>query len=165
MLGTSANRSASPLIRKLRTQGVDLRICKPISYRKHLRICGKKIQIYRESAKQQHPWDRFLAISKKLRFYGSMYRQIWVDVFIKYNTSLPSSAAMEQVFFIDAAIPTAKRANLTSRNFPLHVAQDDFDDMPSKSSKQIGCRPTKIFYLSLSFEFLALLIVFLKCIF
>ena len=54
VLGTSANRSASPQIRKLRTQGFGLRICGPISYRKHLRICGKKIEIYRKSANQQH---------------------------------------------------------------------------------------------------------------
>ena len=33
VLGTSANRSASPQIRKLRTQGFGLRICGPISYR------------------------------------------------------------------------------------------------------------------------------------
>ena len=37
------------LIRKLRTQGLGFRICEPISYRKHLRICGKKIEIYRKS--------------------------------------------------------------------------------------------------------------------
>ena len=27
------------------------------------------------------------AISKKIRFYDSMHRQIWVDVFLMYNTS------------------------------------------------------------------------------
>ena len=44
VLGTSANRSTSLQIRKLRTQGFGLRICGPISYRKHLRICGKKME-------------------------------------------------------------------------------------------------------------------------
>ena len=44
MLGTSANQSANPQIRKLQTQGFGLRICKPISHRKHLRICGKKLK-------------------------------------------------------------------------------------------------------------------------
>ena len=29
-------------------------------------ICGKKIEIYGKSAKQQHRWDRFFAISKKI---------------------------------------------------------------------------------------------------
>ena len=68
VLGTSANRSASPQIRKLRTQGFGLRICEPISYRKHLRICGKKIKIYRKSANQQHLWDRFCNFQKNNMF-------------------------------------------------------------------------------------------------
>ena len=68
VLGTSANRSASPEIRKLRTQGFGLRICEPISYRKHLWICGKKIKIYRKSANQQHLWDRFCNFQKNNMF-------------------------------------------------------------------------------------------------
>ena len=70
---------------------------------------GKKLK---STAKQQHRWDRFFAIYKKIRFYSSMYRKIWVDVFIKYNISLPSSAAAERLFSMDAAILTAKRPSL-----------------------------------------------------
>ena len=35
-----------------------------------------------------------------LVFYviGSMYRQSWVDIFINYNTPLPSPAAVERYF-------------------------------------------------------------------
>ena len=76
MLGTSANRSTNPQIRKLRTQGFGLRICEPISYRKLLRIWGRKIEIYRKSANQQHRWDRFFPIFKNIRFYDKMYPQI-----------------------------------------------------------------------------------------
>ena len=61
MLGTSANRPASPQIRKLRTQGLGLRICEPISYRKHLRICGTKLK---STANPQHHWDRFCNFQK-----------------------------------------------------------------------------------------------------
>ena len=50
----------------------------------------------------------FFASSKNLRFYGSMYRQIWVDVIIKYNISLPRSSAVERLFFRGAAILIAK---------------------------------------------------------
>ena len=66
----------SPQVRKLRTQGLGLRICEPISYRKHLHICGKKIEIYRKFANQQHQWDRFCNFQKKIRFYDSIYGQI-----------------------------------------------------------------------------------------
>ena len=46
-----------------------------------------------------------------------MYRQIWADVFIKRNTPLPSSFAVERLFSLGAAILAAKRVSLTSRNF------------------------------------------------
>ena len=66
-----------PLIRNLRIQSFGLRICKPISHRKHLRICSKKIETYRKSANQQ---DCFFAISPKILFtiqcidrFGQMY--------------------------------------------------------------------------------------------
>ena len=84
-----------------------------------------------------------------MRFYSSMYRQSREDVFMKYNTLLPSSASLEQLFDMGAAILTAKRTSLTSRNFQWlvflkgnlvflkwqGVAQDDFDGRPSTSSK------------------------------
>ena len=59
-----------PQVRKLVTQGLGLWIFKPISYRKHLRICGKKIDIYRKFSNQQHHWDRFCNFQKNtfLRF-------------------------------------------------------------------------------------------------
>ena len=94
-----------PQIRKLRTQGLGLRICEPISYLKHLRICVKKIEMYRKSTTSL---GSFLQFPKKIRFYNSMYRQIWVNVFTKYNTPSPSSSAVERLFPRDAAILTAK---------------------------------------------------------
>ena len=107
MLGTSANRSASLQIRKLRTQDLGFRICESISYRKHLRICGKKLK---STANLQinNITGIVSAISKKIRFYDSMYRQIWVDVFLKYNSLSPRSSFVERLFSRGAAILTAK---------------------------------------------------------
>ena len=64
VLGTSANRSTSLQIRKLRTQGLSLRIWELISFRNHSRIGGKKIEIYGKSANQQYQWDRFCNFQK-----------------------------------------------------------------------------------------------------
>ena len=52
-------RWALPQIGKLRTWGFGFRICESISCRKHLRICGKKVEIYRKSVNQQHCWQRW----------------------------------------------------------------------------------------------------------
>ena len=78
-----------------------------------------------------------------------MHRQIWVDVFLKYNTLSPSSFTVERLFSRGAAILTAKWVGLRSRNFQRlvfvkenldflkwqRVAQDDYDDMSSTFSK------------------------------
>ena len=77
-----------------------------------------------------------------------MYRQIWVDVFLKYNILSPSSSVVEQLFSRGAAILAAKGVGLRRKNFQRlvfvkenldvlkwqRVAQD-FDDMPSTFSE------------------------------
>ena len=58
VLGTSANCTLKVLIYK------------PISFRKHLLICGKK---FKSTTNQQHRWDRFFAISKKSMFFAVQF--------------------------------------------------------------------------------------------
>ena len=67
----------------------------------------KKIEIYRKFANQQHYWDR-LCNFKTIRYYHSMSRQIWVDVFQNYNTLSSSFSAVERLFSRGAAILSAK---------------------------------------------------------
>lgn len=45
------------------------------------------------------------------------YRGVWVDFFIKYNTPLPSSAAVERLFSTAGDVLSAKRSSLDEVNF------------------------------------------------
>ena len=111
-------------------------------------MCGfavKKIENYRKSTTSLRSFMQF----QKIRFYDSMYRQIWVDIFLKYNNLSPSSSAVERLFPSGIAILTAKLVGLRSRNFQRlvfvkenldflkwqRVAQNDFDDMPRTFTK------------------------------
>ncbi|KAG0728481.1 hypothetical protein GWK47_032368 [Chionoecetes opilio] len=48
--------------------------------------------------------------------FPALFRAAWVDVFVKYNTAIPSSAAVERLL-LRGDIMKANRASLTSDNF------------------------------------------------
>ena len=56
-----------------------------------------------------------LTLDKKL--FPQEYRDVWIQVFLKYNTSLPSSAAVERIFSTAGDIIRPKRSSLSSSNF------------------------------------------------
>ncbi|KAG0695970.1 hypothetical protein GWK47_026704 [Chionoecetes opilio] len=49
--------------------------------------------------------------------FPALSHAVWVDVFVKYNTAIPSSATVERLFSQGSDIIKAKRASLTSDNF------------------------------------------------
>lgn len=49
--------------------------------------------------------------------FPSEHREVWVNTFIKYNTPLPSSAAVERLFSTAGDVLTAKRSSLDEENF------------------------------------------------
>jgi hypothetical protein len=52
-----------------------------------------------------------------LTYAAFMGEQTLIDLFIKFNTGIPSSAAVERLFSVGKDILTAKRANLSDDNF------------------------------------------------
>ena len=52
-----------------------------------------------------------------LQSFSVFHRRVWVEVFLKYNTGIPSSAAIERVFFVGSNVMKPKRATLLSENF------------------------------------------------
>lgn len=49
--------------------------------------------------------------------FPGLCRPAWVDVFLRFNTPIPSSAAVERLFSQGSDIMKPKRASLTSENF------------------------------------------------
>ena len=52
----------------------------------------------------------------QLESFPVFYRRPWVEVFLKYNTGIPSSAAIER-FFVGSDVMKPKRTMLSSENF------------------------------------------------
>ena len=49
--------------------------------------------------------------------FPSYHREAWVELFIKYNTPIPSSAAAEKMFISAGDILRARRSSMTANNF------------------------------------------------
>ena len=70
-------------------------------------------QVLRASIEDWKPQRKALSWA----LFPKEHREAWVDLFIKYNTPLPSSAAVERMFSTAGDILRPKRAALASANF------------------------------------------------
>jgi len=79
-----------------------------------------------------------------------MGEQVLIDLFIKYNTAIPSSAAVERLFSIGKDILTAKRAKLSDANVDKlmfmkenqhHIAGMKAEQAPSGVTKKPQNKP------------------------
>ncbi|KAG0713576.1 hypothetical protein GWK47_001813 [Chionoecetes opilio] len=92
-------------------------------------------QLYRLSnkmGKQLESWCSEKQRNKLLEqaMFPALSRSAWVDVFVKYNTAIPSSAAVERLFSQGSDTMKAKRASLTSDNFETLVFMKGNKDLP-----------------------------------
>lgn len=63
-------------------------------------------------------WQRTnikILVNKNL--FPMEHRDVWEDLFIKYNTPIPSFAAVERIFSTAEHIIRPKRSSLTANNF------------------------------------------------
>ncbi|KAG0707249.1 hypothetical protein GWK47_002679 [Chionoecetes opilio] len=61
--------------------------------------------------------------------FPALFRATWVDVFVKYKTAIPSSAAVKRLFSQGSDIMKATRTSLTSDNFERLVFMKGNMDM------------------------------------
>ena len=78
-----------PQVRKSANCGLKVLVCGFANRFLTANICGFAVKKLKFTANPQinNITGIVSAISKKIRFYDSMHRQIWVDVFLMHNTS------------------------------------------------------------------------------
>ncbi|KAG0710226.1 hypothetical protein GWK47_023255 [Chionoecetes opilio] len=81
-----------------------------------------------ESWCSEKQWNKLL----EQAMFPALSHAAWVDVFVRYNTAIPSSAAVEGLFSQGSEIMKAKRACLTSDNFERLVGFHEGEHGPAQ---------------------------------
>ena len=90
-------------------------------------------EVLRRSTEEWVPSKAELAWS----LFPYQHREVWVDLFIKYNTSLPSSAAVERLFSSAGDVLRAKRCSLNEVNFEeLVLLKGNMDLLEEKMGQE-----------------------------
>ena len=71
------------------------------------------------SSHMEQEWDTWSRKDEEL--FPSTQRKVWIKLFLKYNTPIPSSAAVEKLYSTASDILRKKRSSLKSENFELFL--------------------------------------------
>ncbi|KAG0717770.1 Utrophin [Chionoecetes opilio] len=81
-------------------------------------VARRQEDLHEELTKTLEGWQRAHSETPiKKDLFPSYHREAWVKLFIKYNSPLPSSAAVARMFSSAGDILRAKRSSLTASNF------------------------------------------------
>ncbi len=85
-------------------------------HRHGLKRCARnRLLLSRHVAWNRRPIKASMEVTSDM--FPQDHREAWLELFIKYNTPLPSSAAVERLFSMASDVLRAKRSCLTAENF------------------------------------------------
>ncbi|KAG0724739.1 hypothetical protein GWK47_039997 [Chionoecetes opilio] len=92
---------------------------------RHCNKMGKKLLSWC-SEKQRNK------LLETVSMFPALSHATWVDVFVKYNTAIPSSAAVERLFSQGSEVMKAKRTSLTSDSFERLIGLHEGEHGPAQ---------------------------------